>query len=439
MRHRKPRTWTGVLAIACWLGVGAAIISQPPATVAGKQSGLNGGEIVATSCSRGHVEAAITAAIAGDTVVVPAGTCTWFEGISFSKGIHLRGESPGSVTLVHSAGASYLLEITEDPSHVTEVSALRFLEGSATADAHVAVYGGGGRPVVIRQSYFETDGGLLRSIRWASNRGLVWGNEFYSNRGDDQGIVFVNGDDDSWTTPSTMGAGDVTGESNVYVEDNLFREIPLQALDPDGNSRVVIRHNLFDNSGMASHGADTSPDGTRHWEVYDNTFTFTNFGDCDGSQTLNLNYFFYIRGGTGVIADNVIPDIASCAWGDKTELVTTVQNIRRNAGPYPCWVGYPAPRQVGQSHDGATPITDPVYIWANSGGGIHAAVDYNPDECGNGETVGDYIQVGRDVVFAPKPGYQKYPYPHPLRGQIFADGFESGDVDAWMLALGAAW
>jgi len=108
-----------------------------------------------------------------------------------------------------------------------------------------------------------------------------------------------------------------------------------------------------------------------------------------------------------------------------------VQNIRRNAGPYPCWTGYPAPHQVGQSHDGVSDVTDPVHIWGNTGGGTWGIGDYEPDECGNGQTVDDYIQLGRDVVLGPKPGYAKYIYPHPLRDELFRDGFETGDTGAW--------
>lgn len=393
----------------------------------------------ADSCARADVQAAIDAAADGDTVVVPPGTCSWTEGIAFNKAIHLVGQTPGAVTLLHDAGASYLFEVTESPVRSIEIANLRFVEASGSADAHLVVHplAAGGRPVLVHDCYFETGGGLLRSIRWRPNRGVLWSNQFYSNREDDQAIVFVDDENSaSWSTASTMGADDLDGEANVYVEDNLFLELYLQALDPDSNSRVVVRHNVFDNSGMASHGADTSLHGTRHWEIYDNTFLFTDHGDCSGMETLPLNWYFYIRGGTGVIADNTITDISSCAWGDKAEFTMTVQNIRRDAGPFPCWIGYPAPHQVGQSHDGMATVTDPVYIWGNTGVWRNDVVDYQPDECGNGQSVADYVQEGRDFVYGPRPGYAKYAYPHPLRSALFADSFESGDASAWSTAVG---
>jgi hypothetical protein len=126
-----------------------------------------------------------------------------------------------------------------------------------------------------------------------------------------------------------------------------------------------------------------------------------------------------VRGGTGVIADNVLPDMRSCAWGNKPEIILTVQNIRRDAGLYPCWSTYPAPHQVGQGNDGTTDVLDPVYLWGNTGGGNYSSpgiADYDPDECGTGLSSSDFIQRGRDFyVDTIRPGYAKYTYPHPLR------------------------
>jgi hypothetical protein len=394
----------GLLGVWAWLAV-------PPARAANT--------ITAANCSSAVVQLAVNAATDGDTVIIPAGSCAWSSGITLTgKGIHLKGAGKGLVTLTHNAGASSLVSVTEDATHLIEISDLRFVEGTGTADNHLVV-GGSGRPVLVHDNYFETNGKLLRSIRWSSNKGVLWNNEFYSNRQDDQAIVFVNGLDSSWATPDTLGARDVTGEANVYVEDNLFTELYLQALDFDSNSRVVVRYNTFEHSGLASHGADTSEAGTRHWEIYDNTFTFMDFGGCNNPQTPPLNWFLYLRGGSGIIADNVWADINSCTWGNKPEINMTVQNLRRTSGPYPCWTTYPAPRQIGQGHNGTSFVTDPVYIWGNTGGGNSnpGLSDYSPNECGAGApSVTQFIQAGRDyVVGAPKPGYVKYTYPHPLR------------------------
>jgi hypothetical protein len=103
-----------------------------------------------------------------------------------------------------------------------------------------------------------------------------------------------------------------------------------------------------------------------------------------------LNYWFYVRGGTGVITGNIIPDIKSQYWSDKAEISMTVQNISRIPNHIPCQTAYPAARQVGQTWvgtggyrfptrgtcmdsaglDGMHYRTDPIYIWGNTGSAI---------------------------------------------------------------------
>ena len=378
-----------------------------------------GDDVRAASCSRDDVAAAIAMATAGDRVLIPEGRCNWTSGLDLDVGIVVEGE--GTVELVHDAGSDTLFRVTESATHLIEIANLSFEEGSGGAEAWDGMFinvGGDGLPVLVGGNTFTFTNGQRRAIRWNATGGVIFDNTFAAG-GADANAIAILGPDSSWSTPHTMGTADVTGEANLYIEDNLFERFAAQALDPDSNSRVVIRNNTFDHAAMASHGADTSEDGTRHWELYDNTFLFVDHGDCDGSMTANLPYLFYIRGGTGVIADNVIPDVASCAWSDKAEIFMTVQNIRRNAGPYACWDTYPAPRQVGQGHDGSDFITDPVYLWGNSGGGNYddpAVADYDPDECGGDLSTADFIQAGRDfIVGTPRPGYAKYPYPHPAR------------------------
>jgi hypothetical protein len=190
-------------------------------------------------------------------------------------------------------------------------------------------------------------------------------------------------------------------------------------MDFDDNSRSVVRHCLFNNSGVSSHGKDTSPVGLRQVEFYDNEFIFSLGGGCSSDANgypLNINYWFYVRGGTGVICDNKFPHISSCMWGSKPSITLTVYNIRRNGGQIPCQTHYPAARQIGQGPDG---VTTPLYIWGNQGTGANeiALKNYDPDECGNNQQVSDYLHEGRDYfVGTAKAGYTPCAYPHPLRG-----------------------
>ena len=378
--------------------------------------------ISASSCSRADVQTAINSALGGDTVVIPAGNCTWTSGVAINgKGIRLQGQNKGSVIITHSFGTGTLITVTTDVSRNVEISNLTFLAGSTSNGAEYISVDGSGKPALVHDNYFRNVSFAVSCIRWSAIGGVIWNNVFESLDVDgSSGGCFQLKDNanntKSWTTTSTMGTADVTGTANVYIENNTFKKIILQAIDVDDNMRAVIRYNTFDNSGFVYHGADSSPSGARHVEVYNNSFIFTTSG-TGYNFPLNLNWWVFVRGGTGVWTDNNMPDISSNKWGNKSEIVLTVQNIRRNIGPYPCWKTYPAPHQVGQSDNGSTTVTDPMYIWNNTGSGSQTPElsDYNPDECASGLTSSSFIQAGRDyVVGSSKPGYGKYTYPHPL-------------------------
>src|SRR5512143_3150005 len=50
----------------------------------------------AASCSSTDIQAAINSAVAGDTVVVPNGTCAWTSGVTINgKGIKVQGAGAG--------------------------------------------------------------------------------------------------------------------------------------------------------------------------------------------------------------------------------------------------------------------------------------------------------------------------------------------------------
>src|SRR5437773_5444316 len=55
--------------------------------------------ISAASCSRTDVANAVASAAAGDTVTIPAGTCSWSSTLSITKGITLMGAGEGKTIL----------------------------------------------------------------------------------------------------------------------------------------------------------------------------------------------------------------------------------------------------------------------------------------------------------------------------------------------------
>jgi hypothetical protein len=278
------------------------------------------------------------------------------------------------------------------------------------------------------------------SIRATTNKGVIWNNTFtgqiYGSGG--KGCYCNNASalrhktaatmNSSWSTRSFFGMADVNGDQNLYFESNTLR-LMQEGIDVDDNARTIIRYNTLENSAVIHHGADTSGSGGRYSEIYNNKFVWNpNAGGVDLPP--NVNGFIGIRGGTTLVHDNEIPDIAGPAWGDKSEISLLVEQPWRNAGPYACWKqGYPVPHQVGwgfttgasQSASGVRQDSEPIYIWSNTGAGNHdnpSVGGYPADECHNNQPdPAFFIQANRDYFTGTaKPGYVPYTYPHPLAG-----------------------
>lgn len=369
--------------------------------------------------SQSSTQSAIDRAANGDTINVAFGNHSWASPLVINKAIHLSG---GGSTIVNAAGSGPIMVITPDQSGHVEISDFHFTQGGNTGSGryHLIVEPAAGRAVLIHDCQFDNAAFGFRDIEWRTNGGVIYNCVFTSvNRQDTSGIAFKNPQpSSSWQTASTVGTADSDGEHNTYLEDCTFKDVYLQALDLDDNSRTVVRHCKFDNSGITSHGWDTSPQGTRQWEIYDNEFVFTGGGDPPNPYPLNLNYWFYVRGGTGVMFGNVIPAIQSQYWGSKGSINLTVYNIRRRTSSPGCQTSYPAARQFGFGCDNqGRLVSEPVYFWNNSGSGAAniGLVNYDPDECGNNQQISNYIRLNRDYFTSAKPGYQPYTYPHPLR------------------------
>ena len=72
----------GIRSIACVLG-----------TICGAASYSEAATINAASCSLTAVQAAVNAAVDGDKVVIPNGSCAWAGGISTTKQIRIEAQN----------------------------------------------------------------------------------------------------------------------------------------------------------------------------------------------------------------------------------------------------------------------------------------------------------------------------------------------------------
>jgi len=349
-------------------------------------------------------------------------------------------ETIPATTISHGTDANTLFTLNESTAGSIELTGIRFAQFSDPAQSNTTgiriTSTTSGQPVLIHDCWFSEPSSNHIAVLPATNQGVVWSCSFdaspfaYSTLGIQREVM---GAITAWITPSTWGAADTTGRNNFYFEDCDFHAY-LNFLSNDDNSRTVLRHCVFDNAGMGSHGADTSPYGQRHFEIYDSEFVF----NSTNGDVLNLNWWVLLRGGTFLITDCIMADINSQDYSNKSELVLAIYNLDWNVNNG-CWgagtpqVEYYCPRQVGMGnvtgigHDGlgrqfdsVTYVGDPepIYVWNITGmptPGVDV-IDSGQNACSNPDSPSSYIQPGRDYFLGTaKPGYQKFVYPHPLR------------------------
>src|SRR5262245_40788046 len=97
-------------------------LADTPATLAATR--------VAASCNQNHGQAAIDTAFPGDTVLIPAGSCTWTSRLSVTKYLIVKAaETHKTIITDNSPNLSNLVEITEDAAGNTQLIGLTFIQG----------------------------------------------------------------------------------------------------------------------------------------------------------------------------------------------------------------------------------------------------------------------------------------------------------------------
>ena len=395
--------------------------------------------ITAATGNASDVQSAINSAKSGDTIIIPNGTYAWNQAVTNSNNIcvHIQAQSLGGVTINRVYNSGNMLSLNGSPNGNVELSGIHFIDPGDTSTNNstftVNVNQLSGQPVLIHDCSFVT--GFCYGLQFVGNGGVVWNCSFATTSDQLGGITFVNTSTTNsfWNQPTSMGlSGDPNGTLNTYIENNYFGPASVVMCNFDDNSRIVWRDNTMDNAAMQCHGQETSIWGSRHWEIYDNTFVYSTSGTAFGgdSYPIQLNTWFNMRGGTGVFTGNSVPAIG---FG-KNQLTMSIYSIYQSDS-IPCQDGYPAAHQVGQSwsasstqtfgspvvtKDGTGAITDPIYIWGNTGtattNSAWIVLNALTDQCGDGQNIANYVQEGRDYITSSgRPGWTRFTFPHPLR------------------------
>lgn len=384
-------------------------------------------EYIAASANQGAVAAAVGLADDGDTVLIPSGTATWTTGIATTKQIIIRAENyvatpagtagagamSRNVTIINNS-ADYLFNLTSGNLFHCGIGGIAFEEGTGDG-GHIVLQGSGTKVPLIFDCFFENKSRYSpaqRIIEVACRGGVVWNCVFIglhpvSDVGEGTLRVELPNGIRNWETASTMGVLDTDGDINFYVEDTSFLNCGA-APDCGNHGRYVCRHFLMNGSWGGMH-AFTSTWGGRFVEFYDGLFSCTTDGRNMGGR------YFWIRGGTGVFTDNEVQSVFDPSdYGDAIQLQMGEGDIAPASA-------YLIPRQPGCGHNGSAYVSDPIYVWDQTGARAYTTgINISAGEGFGDTTWADVIIEDRDyfVDNGAKPGYSKYTYPHPLRAGI---------------------
>ncbi len=437
--------------------------------------------IVAASCSRNDVQAAIDQIPAGGSgkVLIPAGSCDWGTGlivVDDKASIWIKGAGRDATTITRSGandGGPVLSDnnpaaiITFDcnDGQKVEFSDIHF-KGPVDSAGHLRNerYSRGLELRGNCQDFKVHDARISKFtyagivVKGMDSRGVIYNNEILDNWMNGYGYgVSIQG----WTgnvNAFYWPALDLGSANAVYVEDNYISGSRHSVASNEG-SRYVARHNemvvwrtnsernpallhTFQDGQIDAHGPyeananvpwNETQSGSRSWEVYDNLVKMTNDTYLNENGNEANPAASNMRGGNGMYFCNQFDrgdrpppaDPKAANWLFTNPLVSWEGNDRCHE------FDYPAPYQVG--------FQGKSFFWNNTGhvtnNGNASPNTYMDDETCYPRLIAedrDYFnrapQAQDDDQWGAYSQYQPYPYPHPLRHElIFADGFDSGD------------
>lgn len=357
----------------------------------------------AASCSSADVAAAIAASSNGDTVIVPAGTCTWGSGgipLAVNKSITLQGNGIDStiINLASNAPTYGTGTIAISAPNVTVKGfTINVPSGSTTATA----FSSSGNNFRITGNKYNGATGTCSGyfLYFTGIYGVVDSNQVVGSTGN-QELIFGRGPTDAWQSDHSMG-----GANNVFIEDNTFSNAGYLT-DCNSNSKCVVRYNtITSQSKIDGHGkcTNTPARSVRHMEIYGNHWTQTG-GYFTGIE---------VRGGTGRIFNNKSDNSGGDTWLQVVDYATFQAICGGYAPNCGCPSDYPLADQIGVGKDPKSAASEPYYLWNNRIAGrnwvaikgdsqLPGSACKADDKCGSLYTTITQIQHNRDYYdFAP--------------------------------------
>jgi hypothetical protein len=338
-----------------------------------------GGTVTAATCSYADVSSAYNNAVSGNTIMVPAGNCTWGSALVGTKSnITFMGAGAGSTTIAITAGARGFRMQTNG----WRVSGFTFdcnYSETSNAGGIVTIGSAAGAPTWEYKDWRIDHNNF---VNCGALNGDTTGRPAISVTGFSYGVIdhntFVdcNGEciDISQDGVRGINRSNEFGQylnGTVFVEDNTFnatRAIVYEnAIDGNSAQRFTFRHNTVNISNGARYGSaivsthetcvlstglsSTGDAGSLAYEMYDNTINLNSTG--------NMRDLGIVRGGRALIYNNHI--IGTSMSSARYDVASWLSNYRsfRLYGSSPTYCGSAAhPR----GYSGASHEADPGYI-----------------------------------------------------------------------------
>jgi hypothetical protein len=228
----------------------------------------------ATSCSLANVSAAVTAASRGDTVSVPAGSCTWSGRLNITKGLHIKGAGIGNIVIT--GGIDYHPDATAISNDERfEVEGFTFNGGVG-----IGIYNSNQKPitnVVIHHNRLQNNSSKVFDVI-----GNIYGVAYLNQLSNHYTVNFLGNGDSSWNNPFAYGDA-----KNFYMEDNIFTDYNNNAngtmwIESGQGGRYTLRYNTFNASGY-THGIDL-------WDIHGDQGDAGGLGgELYGNALINTN------------------------------------------------------------------------------------------------------------------------------------------------------
>jgi len=401
------------------------------------------GTITAASPSYADVSAAVSAAISGDTVIVPAGSATWNNNLVIKKGIFLIGAGIGQTVITSNytqsdtgfGNACFLL--VYEPSNPAANEPFR-LSGFTWDLATKCQW--------LKLSYRPTSTPIYipNKIRIDHNRVInpnASSGRFIVNYGQMYGVAdnneFVGGlcmrafgmDNLAWNNLTfNYGSAD-----NFYLEDNTITITNNEICYGEAGGRYCIRHNTVtlttDAFSLIDAHGNAAWSGTMGLEVYENTI------NAGGHYMSLVDH----RGGKGLIYNNNVSNTSSTYIQVREEVIDGSGGQPQHVSSSYYWNnllnGSLVPAKIAQTVNYGSPLglvpqwdrecwQQVVPFTGTTGMGV-GLLSARPATCTTG--VGYWATDTQTLYRATATNtwevyYRPYSYPHPLRSLLSGQG-----------------